>query len=170
MPTAVVHSLSRDETLTQTERAAGNISTTPHNEPSNIADGQARADSCDNPTQDGQDEPDYGQIVKDLQMLKGKQKRQKQKIEAGRGRLLDLSLLTQSASQAQRAADEAQRAADEAQRVADDARRAAETTNKAVDDARAQQRQLDADELHLEKLVQDIDALWPQLGIDLKGD
>jgi hypothetical protein len=164
--TAVSHSSDHDDTLNPTEPAAGNIPVTPSNEPANIVGRQASASSCDGPGRDGKEEPDYGRIVRDLQQLKAKRKIQEHKIEAGHNSLPDVSTLTQSASDSQRAAEEAQRAADEVQRIADEARHAAETAKKAVEDAEAKQSQLAADRLYLEKLTEDSICLRAKLNID----
>jgi hypothetical protein len=158
-PPAVGHSSNHNETLAQNEPAAVSISTTLNHEHPDTGESRALAGSCVDPEQDGQGEPDYGQIVRDLHRLKQERKMQEQKIEAGHNSLPDVSRLTQSAS-------EAQRAADEAQRVADEAQRAAETAKRAVEDAQAKQSQLTADELHLEKLTQDSRVLRAQLDID----
>lgn len=104
--------------------------------------------------------------MRKLHWLRQERKLQAQKIEAGHNSLPDVSTLTQSASDAQRAADGAQRAADEAQRIADEAQRAAETAKKAAEDAQAKQSQLAADELHLEELIRDSTSLRAQLDID----
>jgi hypothetical protein len=165
-PSPVGRSLHHNERLTQTEPATGSIPVTPNNEPSNTVESRAPANSCDRPKQDGQDEPDYGQIVRDLHRLKQERKIQEQKIEAGHNSLPDFNTLTQSANEAKRAADEAQRAAVEAQRIADEAQRAAETAEKAVDDAQAKQSQLAAVERYLKKLTQDSHILRAQLDID----
>jgi hypothetical protein len=66
---------------------------------------QALANPYDDLGQYDKDEPDYGQIVRQLQRLKREQKLQAQKIEAGYNSLPDVNTLTQSASDAQRAAD-----------------------------------------------------------------
>jgi hypothetical protein len=158
-PSPVGRSLHHNERLTQTEPATGSIPVTPNNEPSNTVESRAPANSCNRPKQDGQDEPDYGQIVRDLHRLKQERKIQEQKIEAGHNSLPDVNTLTQSANEAKRAADEAQRAAVEAQR-------AAETAEKAVDDAQAKQSQLAAIERYLKKLTQDSHILRAQLDID----
>jgi hypothetical protein len=134
-PSLVGSPLHQDERLTQTEPAAGNSPVTHNNEPSNTVGGRAPANSCGRPKQDDPDEPDYGQIVRDLHRLKQKRKIHEQKIEAGHNSLPNVNTLTQSANDAKRAADEAQRAAVEAQRIADEAQRAAETADKAVEDA-----------------------------------
>jgi hypothetical protein len=165
-PSPVGRSLHHEERLTQTEPAAGRIPVTPNNESSNTVESRAPANSCDRPKQDGQDEPDYGQIVRDLHRLKQKRKIQEQKIEANHNSLPDVNTLTQSANEAKRAADEAQRAAVEAQRIANEAQRAAETAEKAVEDAQAKQSQLAADERYLKKLTQDSHILRTQLDID----
>jgi hypothetical protein len=165
-PSLVGSPLHQDERLTQTEPAAGNSPVTHNNEPSDTVGSRAPADSCGRPEQDGQDEPDYGQIVRDLHRLKQKRKIQEQKIEAGHNSLPNVNTLTQSANEAKRAADGAQRAAVEAQRVAVEAQRAAETADKAVEDAQAKQSQLAADERYLEKLTQDSHILRAQLDID----
>ena len=165
-PSPVGRSLHHEERLTQTEPAAGRIPVTPNNESSNTVESRAPANSCGRPKQDGPDEPDYGQIVRDLHQLKQKRKIQEQKIEAGHNSLPNVDTLTQSAIEAKRAADEAQRAADEAQRIADEAQRAAETADKAVEDAQAKQSQLAADERYLKKLTQDSHILRAQLDID----
>jgi hypothetical protein len=165
-PSSVGRSLHHDERLTQTEPAAGSIPVTPNNEPPNTVESRAPANSCDRPKQDGQDEPDYGQIVRDLHRLKQKRKIQEQKIEANHNSLPDVNTLTQSANEAKRAADEAQRAAVEAQRIANEAQRAAETAEKAVEDAQAKQSQLAADERYLQKLTHDSHILRARLDID----
>jgi hypothetical protein len=123
---AVRHSSNHNETLAQTEPAAGSISTTPNYEHPDTRECRALAGSCEDPEQDGQGEPDYGQIVRDLYWLKQERKMQELKIEAGHNSLADVSRLTQSASKAQHAADEAQRIVDEAQRAAETAKRAVE--------------------------------------------
>jgi hypothetical protein len=158
-PSPVGSPLHQDERLIQAEPAAGNSPVTPNNEPSNTVGSRAPANSCERPKQDGQDEPDYRQIVRDLHRLKQERKIQEQKIEAGHNSLPDVNTLTQSADEAKRAADEAQRAAVEAQR-------AAETAEKAVEDAQAKQSQLAADERYLKKLTQDSHILRAQLDID----
>lgn len=163
---AVRHSSSHNETLTQTEPAAESIPVTPNNGPTKTVEHQAQAHPCDDAGQDGKDEPDYGQIVRELHRLKQECKLQAQKIDAGHNSLPDVSTLTQSANEAQRAADEARRAADEAQRIADEAQRAAETATKAAEDAETRQSQLTADELYLKKLAQDSKFLRAQLDID----
>jgi hypothetical protein len=165
-PSSVGRSLHHDERLTQTEPAAGSIPVTPNNEPPNTVESRAPANSCDRPKQDGQDEPDYGQIVRDLHRLKQKRKIQEQKIEANHNSLPDVNTLTQSANEAKRAANEAQRAAVEAQRIANEAQRAAETAEKAVEDAQAKQSQLAADERYLQKLTHDSHILRARLDID----
>jgi membrane protein involved in colicin uptake len=162
----VDHSSNHNATLTQTEPAARSISATPNNRPSDVEERQGPADSHDYPGQDSKDEPDYGQIVRELHRLKQERKMQEQKIEAGRNSLPDVDNLTRSASDAQRAVDRAQRAADEAQRLADVAQCAAETANKAVEDAEAKQSQLVADELYFERLTEDSNSLRAQLDID----
>jgi hypothetical protein len=164
--TAVDHSSNHNATLTQTEPAARSISATPNNRPSDVEERQGPADSHDYPGQDSKDEPDYGQIVRELHRLKQERKMQEQKIEAGRNSLPDVDNLTRSASDAQRAVDRAQRAADEAQRLADVAQCDAETANKAVEDAEAKQSQLVADELYFERLTEDSNSLRAQLDID----
>jgi hypothetical protein len=163
---AVSVPINRNETLSQSEPAAASISVTPDNEPNNTVESQAPANPGDDPGQDGKDEPDYGHIVRELHRLKQERKLQAQKIEAGHNSLPDVNILTQSASDAQRAADEAQRAADEAQRIADEKQRNAETANKAVEDAQAKQNQIAADKLYLEKLIRDSTSLRAQLDID----
>lgn len=163
---AASHPVNRTETLAQSEPAAGSISVTFTNEATNTVESQAPANPCDDPGQDGKDEPDYGQIVRELHRLKQERKLQAQKIDAGHDSLPDVSTLTQSASDAQRAADGAQRAADEAQRIADEAQRAAETAKKAVEDAQVKQSQLAADKLYLEKLNKDAASLRAELDID----
>ena len=140
-PPAVGHSSDHNETLAQNEPAAGSISTTPNHEHPDTGESRALAGSCEDSGQYGQGEPDYGQIVRDLLKLKQERQMQDEKIEAGHNSLPDVSRLTQSADEAQRAADEAQRAA--------------ETAKIAVEDAQAKQSQLTADELYLEKLTQD---------------
>jgi hypothetical protein len=157
--TAVDHLLQHNDVLVPNEPAARSISATLDNQPFNTEERQGPADSYDHNGRDGKDEPDYGQIVRDLHRLKQERKMQEQKIEAGRNCLPDVSTLTQSASDARRAADEAQRIADETQR-------AAETAKKAVEDAEAKQSQLAADELYLEKLTKDSTSLRAQLDID----
>lgn len=164
--TSVDCSLQHNDTLAPNELAARSISATLNNEPLNTEERQGPADSYDHNGQDGKDEPDYGQIVRDLHRLKQERKMHKQKIEAGRNSLPDVSTLTQSASDAQRAADGAQRAAYEAQLIADVAQRAAENAKKAVEHAEAKQSQLAADELYLEKLTEDSISLRAQLDID----
>lgn len=156
---AVSHPVNQNETPAQSEPAAGSISVAPNNEPTNTVESQAPADPCDDSGRDGKDEPDYGQIVRELHRLKQERKLQAQKIEAGHNSLPDVNTLAKSASDAQRAADEAQRAADEAQR-------AAETAKKTVEDAQAKQSQLAADKLYLEKLIRDVTSLRAQLDID----
>jgi hypothetical protein len=164
--TAVGHLFSQNEVLAPSNPAAGSISVAPNNEPSNTVESQAPANPCDDSGQDGQDEPDYGQIVRKLHCLKQERKLQAQKIEAGHKSLPDVKTLTQSAGDAQRAADGAKRAADEAQRIADEAQRAAENAKKAVEDAEAKQSHLAADKLYLEKLNEDSGSLRAQLDID----
>jgi hypothetical protein len=164
--TAVGHLSCQNEALAQSEHAAGSISLAPINEPTNTVESQAPTDPCDDPVQGDKDEPDYGQIVRELHRLKQERKLQAQKIEAGHSSLPDVNTLTQSASDAQRAADGAQRAADEAQRIADEAQRAAETAKKAVEDAQAKRSELAADRLYLEKLTRDSTSLRAQLDID----
>jgi len=163
---AVSHPVNQNETFVQSQPAAGSISVAPNNEPTNTVESQAPADPCDDSGRNGKDEPDYGQIVRELHRLKQERKLQAQKIEAGHDSLPDVNTLTQSASDAQRAADEAQRAADEAQRIADEKQRNAETANKAVEDAQAKQSQLAADKLYLERLIRDSTSLRAQLDID----
>lgn len=138
----------------------------PNNEPTNTVESQAPADPCDDSRRDSKDEPDYGQIIRELHRLRQERKLRAQKIEVGQNSLPDVNTLTQSASDAQRAADVAQRAADEAQRIADEAQRAAETAKKAVEDAQEKQSQLAADKLYLEKLIRDSTSLRVQLDID----
>lgn len=164
--TAVGRLFSQNEALAPSNPAAERISVAPNIEPTNTVESQALANPCDDSGQDGQDEPDYGQIVRKLHWLKQERKLQAQKIEAGHNSLPNVNTLTQSASDAQRAADEAQRAADEAQRIADEKQRNAETANKAVEDAQAKQSQLAADKLYLEKLIRDSTSLRVQLDID----
>jgi hypothetical protein len=164
--TAVGRSSNHNETLIRTEPAAGSIPLTPNIELTNTVESQAPAVACDDPGQDGKDETYYGQIVRNLHRLKQERKLQAQKIEAGHNSLPDVSTLTQSASDAQRAADGAQRAADEAQRIADETQRAAEAAKKAVEDAQEEQSQLMADELYLKTLTQDACILRAQLDID----
>lgn len=164
--TAVDDSPNHHATLTGIEHATGIIPATPNNRPSDIEERQGPADSLDHPGRDGKDEPDYGQIVRELHRLKRECKMQEQKIEAGRNSLPNVDTLTQSASDAQRAADGAQRAADEAQRIADEAQRAAETAKKVLEDCEAKQSQLAADELHLGKLTDHSTSLRAQLDID----
>jgi membrane protein involved in colicin uptake len=140
-----------------------------NNEPSTTKDSRAPTILCDDSGKDGKDgkdEPDYGQIVRDLRRLKHRRKLQEQKIEAEQNSLPDVTSLTTSASDAQRAADEAQSAADEAQRIADNARLTAETAKKAVEDAELKHGQLAADKIDLAKLIQKSDVLRAQLGID----
>jgi hypothetical protein len=163
---AVSHPVNQNETLVQSEPAAGSISVAPNNEPTTTVESQAPADPCDDSGRDGKDEPDYGQIVRELHRLKQERKLQTQKVEAGHNSLPDVNTLTQSASDAQRAADEAQRAADEAQRIADEKQRDAETANQAVEDAQAKQSELAADKLYLEKLIRASTSLRAQLDID----
>jgi hypothetical protein len=164
--TAVDHSLQHNDTLVLNEPTTRSISITINDEPTNTVESRAPATPYDDPGQNGKDEPDYAQIVRELHRLKQERELQAQKIEAGRNSLPDVNTLTQSASDAQRAADEAQRATDEAQRVADEKQRNAETANKAVEDAQAKQSQLAADKLHLEKLIRDSTSLRAQLDID----
>lgn len=164
--TVVGHSSNQNETLARTEPAAGSIPETPNNEPPNTVEIRALADSRDDLEQDGQEEPDYGQIVRDLHRLKQERKMQERKIDAGHNSLPDLSTLIQSVNEAQRAADEAQRKAKEAQRIAHEAQCAAKTAKKAVEDAEAKQSQLAADELYLQKLIRDSNSLRARLDID----
>jgi hypothetical protein len=164
--TAVDHLPDQNEALARSKPAAGSIPLAPDNEPTNTMESQAPVNAYDDPAQDDKDEPDYGQIVRELHRLKRERELQAQKIEAGHGSLPDVNTLTQSASDAQRAADGAQRAADEAQRIADEAQRAAETAKKAVEDAQAKQSQLAADKLYLEKLNNDSASLRAELNID----
>ncbi|KAM0716821.1 hypothetical protein Q7P37_007624 [Cladosporium fusiforme] len=158
-PTAVGHSLKHNEALTQADPTAGGISMTPNNEPCNTEESRVPANSCDDPKQCGQDEPDYAQIVRDLHRLKQERQMQEQQIEARRNSLPSVSTLTQSAK-------EAQCAADEAQRVADEAQRAAQTAKKAVEDAQTKQSQLAADQHRLKKLTEESLFLRAQLDID----
>jgi hypothetical protein len=164
--TAADHSSNDNETLTQTEPAAGSISATSNNEPSDTVENRGPANSCDDPGQNCKDEPDLGKIVLDLRRLKQERMLREQKIEADRNDLPDISTLTQTANDAQRAAGEAQRAADEAQRIADEAQRAAETAKESVEDAEARHDQFAADKLDLEKLTRDSNFLRAKLGID----
>jgi hypothetical protein len=157
--TAVHNSSHPNETLVQNEPAARSIPVTLNNEPTDTEECRGPADSCDHPGQYGKTKPDYGQIVLDLQQLKQERKMLEQKIEAGHNSLPDVGILTQSASDAQRAADEAKRIADEAQC-------AAETAKKALEDAEAKQSQLAADKLYYEKLTEDSICLRAQLDID----
>lgn len=150
----------------QADPATENIPTAVNNEPFDTQDSRAPTILCDDFGKDSTDEPDYGQIVRDLRRLKHRRKVQEQKIEAEQNSLPDVSSLTTSASDAQCAADEAQHAADEAQRIADDARLTAETAKKAVEDAEVKHDQFAADKLDLAKLIQDSDILRAQLGID----
>jgi hypothetical protein len=163
---AADRSSNDNETFTQIEPATGSIPLTPNIELTNTVETQAPTIACDNPGQDGKEETYYGQIVRNLHRLKQERKLQAQKIEAGHNSLPDVSTLTQSASDAQRAADGAQRVAVEAQRIADEAQCAAETAKKAVEDAQEKQSQLAADKLHLEKLIRDSISLRAQLDID----
>lgn len=168
-PNPVGHPLNRNEPLIQADPALGNISMVANNEPSTTKDSRAPTILCDDSGKDGKDgkdEPDYGQIVRDLRRLKHRRKLQEQKIEAEQNSLPDVTSLTTSASDAQRAADEAQSAADEAQRIADNARLTAETAKKAVEDAELKHGQLAADKIDLAKLIQKSDVLRAQLGID----
>ena len=104
---AVSVPVNRNETLSQSEPAAGSISVTPNNEPNNTVESQAPANPGDDPGQDGKDEPDYGHIVRELHRFKQERKLQAQKIEAGHNSLPDVNTLTQSASDTQCAADKA---------------------------------------------------------------
>jgi hypothetical protein len=164
--TGVGHSPKHNDTLALNERTTRSISTTLNDELTNTVESRAPANSYDDPGQNGKDEPDYAEIVRELRQLKRERKLQAQKIEAGHNSLPDVNTLTQSASDAQRAADEAQRAADEAQRIADEKKLDAETADKAVEDAQAKQSQLAADKLYLEKLIRDSTSLRAQLDID----
>ena len=165
-PNTVGHPSHHNEPLMQADPATGNIPTAVNNEPFHAQDSRAPTILCDDFGKDSKDEPDYGQIVRDLRRLKHRRKVQEQKIEAEQNSLPDVTSLTTSASDAQCAADEAQRAADEAQRNADDARLTAETAKKAVKDAEVKHDQLAADKLDLANLIQDSDVLRAQLGID----
>jgi hypothetical protein len=158
-PNAVSHPSDRNEPPIQADPATGNISTAINNEPSNTKDSRAPTICCDDSGKDSKDEPDYGQIVRDLRRLKHRRKLQEHKIETEQNGLPDVTSLTTSAS-------DAQCAADEAQRIADDARLTAETAKKAVEDAEVKHDQFAADKLDLAKLIQDSDVLRAQLGID----
>ena len=150
---------NHNETLAQADTEAENTSMTVNNEPSNTKDDRAPSSVCDESGKDCKNEPDFGQIVRDLRRLKQERQLQEQKIEVDQNSLPDVDILTQSAS-------DAQRAAYAAQRVADDARLTAETAKKAVEDAEVKHGQLAADKLDLAKLIQDSDELRAQLGID----
>lgn len=163
---AVDHSSKHNNMLALNEPTTRSISITLNEEPTDTMESRAPANPYDDPGQNGKDEPDYAEIVRELRQLKQERKLQVQKIEAGHNSLPDVNTLTQSASDAQRAADEAQRAADEAQRIADGKKLNAETSNKAVEDAQAKQSQLAADKLYLEKLIRDSTSLRAQLDID----
>lgn len=156
---AVSHSSSCKETLTEAEPTAEATPVTPNNEPCNNEENRCPKNTCDQPKNDGQDELDCAQIMRDLRRLKQERKLLEQKINSGRNSLPATGTLTQSAN-------EAERAAEEAQRIADEARRAAETAKKAVEDAQAKHHRLATDELHLEKLTQASYLLRAQLDID----
>ena len=158
-PNAVGHPSNHNEPPIQVDPAPGDISMTNNNEPSNTEDSQAPAILYGDSGKDSKDEPDYGQIVRDLRRLKHRRKLQEQKIEADQNSLPDVTSLTTFASDAQRAADGARRAAEEAQR-------AAETAKKAVEDAEGKYAQLAADKLDLAKLTEESGLLRAQLGID----
>jgi hypothetical protein len=148
------------ETPTQQSEPPAESTLTIHNENlSSIEEAQVSVDSCDGPEQDGEDEPDFGAIVRELRRIKKKRETKELEIKEGYNAMPDLSILTQSAEGAQHAAEEARRAADEAQAVA-------EAANKALEKARAKQSQIVADELYLEKLICDSGILRSKLGID----
>ena len=149
-----------DDTPThQSEPPVESTSTIHNDKPSGIEEAQVSVDSCDGPEQNGEDEPDFGAIVRELRRIKQERLMQEQRIKAGHDSLPDVSVLTQSVGEAQRVANEAQRAADEAQRVA-------EVANKALEEALAKQRQIFAAELDLETLIRDSDLLRSKLDID----
>lgn len=158
-PNAVGHPSNRNEPPVQADPAPENFSMAINNEPSKIEDSRAPAILCDDSGKYSKDEPDYGQIVRNLRRLKHTRKLQEQKIEADQNSLPDVTSLTKSASDAQRAADEARRAAEEAQRTA-------ETAKNAVEDAEGKHAQLAADKLGLAKLTEESGLLRAQLGID----
>jgi hypothetical protein len=130
-PTAV-----HNETFTRTGSAV------------DISESRDPVNSCD----DFKQEPDYQKIVLKLHDLKRERQMLEQKIEAGHNNLPDVSILTQTAN--------------EAQRVADEAQRAAEAATKAVKDAQAKQSELAAHDLSLKELIQEYHGLRAELNID----
>jgi hypothetical protein len=151
---------NNDDRPTQHSEPPVEITSTIHNDkPSGIEEAQVSVDSCNGPEQNGEDEPDFGAIVRELRRIKQERYMQEQRIKAGHDSLPDVSVLTQSVGEAQRVANEAQRAADEAQRVA-------EVANKALEEALAKQRQIFAAELDLETLIRDSELLRSKLDID----
>ena len=152
--------LDNDDTPThQSEPPAESTLTTHNDKPSGTKEAQVSVDSCDDPEQNGEDEPDFRAIVRELRRIKKKRTAKELEIKKGHNAMPDLSVLTQSAEGAQHAADEARRAADEAQAVA-------EASNKALEEALAKQRQIVAAELDLETLIRDSYLLRSKLDID----
>jgi hypothetical protein len=150
---------NEDTPTHQSEPPVESTSTIHNDKPSGIEEAQVSVDSCNGPEQNGEDEPDFGAIVRELRRIKQERYMQEQRIKAGHDSLPDVSVLTQSVGEAQRVANEAQRAADEAQRVA-------EVANKALEEALAKQRQIFAAELDLETLIRDSELLRSKLDID----
>lgn len=141
------------KTLTQQlEFPAGGTLMRSHGEPSTIEEGRVSVDSCNDPFQVDKVQSDIGKIVLKLRKLKQDRKAKEQTIEAGHESLPDLSVLAQSAEEAQRAADEAERVA--------------KTAKKAFEDALEKESQIVADKRLLEKLIRDYDHLRSQLDID----
>jgi hypothetical protein len=158
---------NHDDTPTQYNEPPAESTLTIHNDKlSSIEEAQFSVHSCDGPERDGEDEPDFGAIVRELRRMKEERETKELEIKEEYNAMPDMSVLTQSAEGAQHAADEARRAAEEAQRVANEAQCVAVANRKTLEEAFAKKRQIAADELYLEELIRDSTLLRSKLGID----
>lgn len=137
---------SQTLSLAQCEPAVGSTLTMSSNEPSSTESDQGPVELGGGSNQDGKDESDLGGIVRELRQMEQERKVQEQKMAAGHNDLPDISALTQTAEEAQRAA---------------------EAAKKALEEARAEQSQIIADELYLEKLTRRADLLPVRSRLDI---
>lgn len=109
--------------------------------------------------QEGEEEPDYGSIVRELRRMKRERKTQELEIEAERSTLPDIKALEKDAGEAlEKAAEQV--------RLADEARKVSEMIHSKLEAALAASNKIAVAEEKLEQLTQESKQLRNQLDID----